>query len=108
MAKQIMKTNEMMAFVPEICSYTDDDEKKIYLEVSLPGTRKSDIDLRISDDEFSIIAPRQDKNYKYQSSMSFCCDVEPGKAKANFEDGLLKIEVPIKNSMKNAVKVSVK
>jgi hypothetical protein len=34
--------------------------------------------------------------------------VKPDKAEANYEDGLLRIEVPFKDPMEDAVKVTVK
>ncbi|MHC4778456.1 MAG: Hsp20/alpha crystallin family protein [Planctomycetota bacterium] len=91
---------------PDICSYVDDDHKKLTLEISVPGVKKEEINLKMHEDSFSFSGPRED--FEYAAALAFCCPVNAGKAEAKYENGLLKVEVPFKDPMEDAVKVSVK
>jgi HSP20 family molecular chaperone IbpA len=57
-------------------------------------------------DSFSLSAPRDD--IEFATALSFCCPVVPEEAKAKYENGLLKIEVPFKDSMEDAIKIKIK
>jgi len=92
---------------PEVCSYVDDNHTKLTLEISLPGVKKENIKLKMHDDSFYISAPREDNNTEYVSTRAFCCPVKPDKAEAKYENGLLKIEIPFKDPMEDAIAVAV-
>jgi HSP20 family protein len=91
---------------PDVCSYVDQDNLVLHLEVSLPGVKKEEIKLRLYDDSFNLFAPRGE-DVEYVSAMGFCCPVKAKDAKANYENGLLKISVPFKNVMDDAVSVAI-
>lgn len=57
------------------------------------------------EDSLALSAPRED--IEYVTTLSFCCPVNPDKAKARYDNGLLRIEVPFKDVMENAVTVPV-
>lgn len=78
---------------------------KLYIEITIPGVEKNAIKVRMHEDSFNLSAPRKD--IEYVTTLSFCCPVIPDKADAKYENGLLKIEVPFKDTMEGAVKIKI-
>lgn len=90
---------------PDICTYATDDDRILNLEFSIPGATKESIRLKMMDTSFNLSAPAKD--VEYVSATAFCCPVDAKQAKASFENGCLKIEVPFKDPNAEAVQVSI-
>ncbi len=97
---------DMIRMSPDVCAYVNNKHTVLNMEISIPGVKKENINLRMHHDSLYLKAPRE--NIEYVTALSFCCPVVSEKAKAKFEHGILKIEVPFKDVMSDSVKVKVK
>jgi HSP20 family molecular chaperone IbpA len=97
--------DEKLKMAADVCSYVDEKENAIHMEICLPGVKKENINLRMLEDSYSLFAPRDD--FDYVSAAAFCCPVKAGAAKAFYENGMLKVSVPLKDPMEHAHRVSI-
>ena len=91
---------------PNTVAYADEETLKLVVEFAIPGAPTETIDLKILEDSVHLIAPARD--IEYVAALALPWPVKPDKAGANYENGLLRIEVPLKDPMEDAVKVAVK
>ena len=68
--------------------------------------RADTIDLKMLEDSVHLSALARD--IEYVASLALGWAVKPDKAEATYEHGLLRIEVPFKDPMEDAVKVVIK
>jgi HSP20 family molecular chaperone IbpA len=90
---------------PRITAYADEEKHKLVVEFSIPGAPTDTIDLKILPDSVHLTAPAKD--IEYVSALPLAWPVKPDKAEAIYEHGLLRIEVPFKDPMEDAVKVTI-
>ena len=76
------------------------------IEVDLPGVEKKDINLSMHEGIIHILAERED--LAFHGHLHFPIRVNPKKAKAKFSNGLLRVEVPLKEKRSPPIKIEVK
>ena len=91
---------------PVTVAYADGDQRKLIVEFAIPGAPTETIDVKILKDSVHLLAPARD--LEYVSALALGWPVKPDKAEATYEHGLLRIEVPFKDPMEDAVKVAIK
>jgi len=91
---------------PNTVAYTDEEKRQLVVEFAIPGAPTDSIDVKILEDSIHLTAPARD--IEYVSALALGWPVKPAKAEATYEHGLLRIEVPFKDPMEDAVKVVIK
>jgi HSP20 family molecular chaperone IbpA len=91
---------------PKTVAYADQAKLKLVMEFAIPGAPTDTIDLRVLPDSVHLTAPARDIEYVLARALAW--PVKPEKAEATYAHGLLRIEVPFKDPMEDAVKVAIK
>ncbi|MFX1574988.1 MAG: Hsp20/alpha crystallin family protein [Promethearchaeota archaeon] len=91
--------------VPEICMYNNEDNTGYQIEIILPGVEKDTIKLQMN--ENNLIVYGEADSINYGALYQLCGPIEPEKAKSTYKNGLLKIEVPYLDILKDTVDVEV-
>ncbi len=91
---------------PHTVAYADGEKHKLVVEFAIPGAPTDTIDVKILEESIHLTAPARD--VEYVSALALAWQVKPHKAEATYEHGLLRIEVPFKDPMEDAVKVAIK
>ena len=97
---------ERMKVAPDTVVYASGEMNKLIMEFAIPGAPTETIDVKILKDSVHLLAPARDIDYV--SALALGWPVKPEKAEATYEHGLLRIEVPFKDPMEDAVKVAIK
>jgi HSP20 family protein len=97
---------ERMKVAPDTVAYADAEHHRLIVEFAIPGAPTETIDLKILQDSVHLLAPARE--IEYVSALALGWPVKPDKADATYANGLLRIEVPFKDPMEDAVKVAVK
>jgi HSP20 family molecular chaperone IbpA len=80
--------------VDDDAACSDDGSDVYHLTYAIPGTRKDEIRLQVADDRVRLSALRGE-DAEYVSEISFCCNADPSQVTARYEEGLLKVDVPV-------------
>jgi HSP20 family protein len=75
-------------------TYVDHDIKNYYIQVELPGVKKEDVQLSVSEQSFCVRGIREDVDLL--GCFVLAHPVTEAKAKARFENGLLSVMIPLK------------
>jgi HSP20 family protein len=95
-----------MKVSPDTVAYADAENRKLIVEFAIPGAPAETVDLKILEDSVHLTAPARDIDFV--ASLALGWTVKPDKAEATYEHGLLRIEVPFKDPMEDAVQVAIK
>ncbi len=98
-------TEEKLYESPNVCMWPNDEHTQYHIEIELPGVEKDSIALKMHDDSFFIKGETDD--IVYIGSYATCCEVDPEKAKAVYNNGLLKIDVPFKEPEFKSIAVTI-
>jgi HSP20 family protein len=96
----------MGSWYPAVDMFENDD--KIVIKAELPGVDKKDISVEVKDRVLTLCGERnydhevKEENYyrreracgKFKRAFNLPADVDPDKIKADFKDGVLKVELP--------------
>jgi HSP20 family molecular chaperone IbpA len=99
-------SDNRIKLAPDTVAYADGETRKLVVEFSIPGAPTDTIDVKILGDSIHLTAPARD--IEYVAALALAWPVKPEKAEAVYEHGLLRIEVPFKDPMEDAVKVTIK
>jgi HSP20 family molecular chaperone IbpA len=91
---------------PDTVAYPDEENHRLVVEFAIPGAPTDTIDVKILADSIHLTAPARD--IEYVAALALAWPVKPDKAEAAYDHGLLRIEVPFKDPMEDAVKVAIK
>ncbi len=97
---------ERMKVAPDTVAYANGERRQLIVEFAIPGAPTESIDVKVLEDSLYLSAPARD--IEYVSALALGWPVKPDKAEAAYENGLLRIEVPFKDPMEDAVKVAIK
>jgi HSP20 family molecular chaperone IbpA len=75
------------------CDCDDVESDHYHITLELPGVKKKDIDLKVIKTGLRLRA-KKGKDIEYVSELKFLCDADPSKVEAEYEDGLLSVDVP--------------
>ena len=95
-----------MKVAPDTVAYADGENHKLVVEFAIPGAPMDTIDVKMLEDSVHLTASARD--IEYVAALALGWPVKPDKAEATYEHGLLRIEVPFKDPMEDAVKVAIK
>lgn len=98
-------SEEVVKISPALLAFRDENHENLIVEVELPGVKKENVRVKMHEDSFYINATKE--GTEYIGSYAVCCPIVPEKAKATYEDGLLKVTVPYKDALEDAVAVMV-
>ncbi|MCR4404015.1 MAG: Hsp20/alpha crystallin family protein [Candidatus Acetothermia bacterium] len=103
--------------------YEDEKGEALVYETELPGVRKEEIDIRVEDNRLIVSGEVKrderisEENYlrigrhygRFQRTFPLPEEIgDPKKIQAKFEHGILKITVPLKESLKKAKVIEIK
>ena len=101
-----MMLKNRIRIAPNTVAYADREKNKLVMEFAIPGAPTDTIDLKLLPDSVHLTAPARD--VEYVSAQALAWPVKPDKAEAIYAHGMLRIEVPFKDPMEDAVTVAIK
>ena len=93
---EVEEKDSKPVLTPEIC--LDHDSEMYHIQIDLPGVKKEEIELLASEQTLCVEGLRED--VILFGCFTLAHPVNPEKAKASYENGLLSVEIPFKARVK--------
>ena len=103
--KKVEEEPKKRVYIPEICMYDNGDSSGYIIEVILPGVEKDTLKLKMNKE--NLIVYGETDTINYGGLYQLCCPVDTEKAKSTYKNGLLKIEVPYLDAMKDIIDINI-
>jgi len=94
--KETAMATEKRTLTPLVGVTHNADDTGFVIEVDLAGALRESVDLDMGSTGFCVKAEGED--FRYENCFMLAHEVRPSEAKAKFSSGLLKIEVPFRDS----------
>ncbi|MHA1679616.1 MAG: Hsp20/alpha crystallin family protein [Promethearchaeota archaeon] len=91
---------------PRMYKYIDYKDKKVKVEISIPGVKKEDIELKVRPTWFHLSAVRPADKREYAANQSFGVEVVPSATQVDYFEGLLKITAKIRDPIDSAKEIT--
>ena len=94
-----------------------EDENNTYVRAELPGIKRDDINVEMTDGYLTIAASRksgggkgqEEESFSFSRAVSIADEVDAGKVNANYENGVLTVTLPKREEAKpKKISVAVK
>jgi len=92
--------------ISAVSSHFDEQCNCLQVEVPLPGAMREQIDLRVYTDGLRVEATDQD-DVRHVGAFGLCCPVDRDAVTATFDDGLLKVTLPMDKAAAEGTSVSI-
>jgi HSP20 family protein len=92
------KKKDKVVVPPTVCVYHDEKDENLIIEVELPGVKRKDVKLNMTDEGFCVTGERADSIY--ETCELFLHEITLDKARAKFSSGLLTVTVPFQKPAK--------
>jgi HSP20 family molecular chaperone IbpA len=103
--EEVQENKFYYSVFPDMTSSIDYENRKIEVEVSLPGVAKQNIELKVLPTWFHLKAKRN--HIEYGANQCFGKKIIPEKTTAKYDNGLLKITAYIKDPFDGAREITV-
>jgi len=109
MSKKEAKVEKVGVTLPaEMFAWLDEKGENYIVQIELLGVEKKDIDLTMHEDLVSVRADSRPYNATFIGILHFPLKVDPKKAEATFKEGLLSMQVPVKEKRSPPTSIKIK
>lgn len=108
-SKKEIKVKKVGVTVPaEMFAWLDQKGENYLVQIELPGVEKKDIALTMHEDLVSVRADSRPYNATFIGHLHFPVKVDPKRAEATFKEGLLSMQIPVKEKRGPPTSIEIK
>jgi HSP20 family protein len=109
MSKKETEVQKVGVTIPaEMSAWLDEKSENYFVQIELPGVEKKDINLTMHEDLVSVRASSRPQNATFIGDLHFPLKVDPKKAEAKFKEGLLSMQIPVKEKRSPPMSIQIK